>query len=104
LPLYIIAQKGLTEEGLIEAKVDWYVQKIDFTEESLRRPEVFESISSWIRERVAPKARRRRDPLENFLKLRLKELTIEEWIILSGGIAASFGAGVGAAKFAGLCQ
>jgi hypothetical protein len=98
LPLYIIAQRGLTEEGLIEAKVDWYVQKIDFTEESLRRPEVFESLSAWIRERVVKKVQRRRPPLEIFLKLRLTDLTIEEWIILAGGIATSFGAGVAAAK------
>ena len=99
LPLYIIAQRGLTEEGLIEAKADWYVQKIDFTNDSLRRPEVFESLSSWVRERVVKQARHRRSPLENFLKLRLTELTIEEWIILAGGIATSFAAGVAAAKF-----
>jgi hypothetical protein len=98
LPLYIIAQRGLTEEGLIEAKADWYVLKIDFTEESLRRPEVFESVSSWIRERVVKESRRRRVPLGNFLRIRLSELTIEEWIILAGGIATSFGAGVAAAK------
>jgi hypothetical protein len=105
LPIYIIAQRGLTEEGLIEAKADWYVQKIDFTEEALRRPEIFESVSSWIHNRVAKKAIRRRSPLENFLKLRLTDLTIEEWIILISAIGAAFGAGIGAARiFPGFCH
>lgn len=86
----------MTEEGLIEAKADWYVQKIDFTDESLRRPEVFESLSSWIRERVVKKVRRR-PPLENFMKLRLAELTFEEWLILLGGAATclTIGATIG---------
>lgn len=98
LPIYMIAQRGLTEEGLIESKLDWYVQTIEFTEESLRRPEVIESVAAWVRERVIKRARKRRAPLENFLKLRLTELTIEEWIILFGGIATAFSAGFEAAK------
>jgi hypothetical protein len=59
---------------------------------------VFESLSAWIHERVVKKAQRRRPPLEHFLKLCLTDLTIEEWIVLGGGIATSFGAGVAAAK------
>jgi hypothetical protein len=98
LPIYIIAQRGLTEEGLIEAKADWYVLTIDFTDENLRRPEVFQSLASWVSTRVATTSRRRRLPLENFMKLRLTELTIEEWMILGGGIATSFSAGFAAAK------
>jgi hypothetical protein len=99
LPLYIIAQRGLTEEGLIESKADWYVLKIDFTEQSLRDPHVFESISSWLRERVMKTSRQRRRPLENFMKVSISELTLEEWLILGGIIGSAFLAGVGAARW-----
>src|SRR5262249_26166496 len=40
LPIYIIAQRGLTEEGLIESKADWYVQTIAFEPGELRKQEV----------------------------------------------------------------
>ena len=93
LPIYIIAQRGLVEEGLIETKVDWYVQKIEFTVQNLQRPEVFDSLEAWITERVSAHAKRNRLALEGFPKLRLLELTVEEWTILITLIVTSFGAG-----------
>jgi hypothetical protein len=96
LPLYFIAQRGLTEEGLIESKVEWYVQKIDFTVESLRQPEVVESIKTWIRDRVALHQHERRRLLKGFSQLRFPDLTIQEWIYLFGLMTASFGVGAAA--------
>jgi hypothetical protein len=50
LPIHMLAQTGLKEEGLIETKSDWYVQKIDLTPESLRDPHVRGSIKAWVDE------------------------------------------------------
>ena len=94
LPMYMIAQRGLTEEGLIESKIDWYVQKIDFNVQSLQRPEVSESIVTWVRERVAVPARKSRAPFESLLKLKLSEITLGEWFILGGAFATTFATGL----------
>jgi hypothetical protein len=78
LPLYIICENGLTEEGLIEDKIDWYVQHIELTPEALQQPAVVQSLRSWVQERVVPSARRPRTwkALEGALKL--KEMTPRE--------------------------
>ncbi|HWA90487.1 MAG TPA: hypothetical protein VG889_10655 [Rhizomicrobium sp.] len=94
IPIYVLVERGLTEECLIESKVDWNVREIDFTVESLRLPEVHESIATWVRERVVPHAGKRRGPLEGFLRIRPGEFTIEEWIALATLAGAIFAAGV----------
>jgi hypothetical protein len=58
LPLYILCQNGLSEEGLIESKIDWYVQHIDIAPGALLRPEVVESIRAWINTRVIPSSKK----------------------------------------------
>jgi hypothetical protein len=58
LPLYIFCQTGLCEEGLIEAKLDWYVQHVDFEPGVLLRPDVSESIRAWVNTRVIPTSKR----------------------------------------------
>jgi hypothetical protein len=58
LPLYIICQRGLSEEGLIEDKIDWYVQYIDIHPEVLTSPELTNSIRNWIESRVVPQSRK----------------------------------------------
>jgi hypothetical protein len=99
LPIYIIAQTGLKEEGLIESKSDWYVQKIDFTAEHLHRPEVMGSLQAWIDERVATRHAKRRGTLEGFAKLKFSEFTMEDWSMLAALVAFAFGAGVAAAHW-----
>ncbi|MEI9990006.1 MAG: hypothetical protein WDM86_08215 [Rhizomicrobium sp.] len=99
LPIYIIAQKGLKEEGLIESKTDWYVQKIDFTSESLRHPDVVGSIQAWIRERVATRGKKRRAALEGFAFLKISDFTMEDWALLGALVGGSFGLGVAAAHW-----
>jgi hypothetical protein len=59
IPLYIICEKGLIEEGLIETKVDWYVQYADIAPQSLSRSEVAESLRNWVSTKVVPHGRRR---------------------------------------------
>jgi hypothetical protein len=58
LPLYIICQKGLSEEGLIEDKIDWYVQYIDLKPEALSTPNLTGSIRSWVNSRVIPASKK----------------------------------------------
>jgi hypothetical protein len=58
LPLYIICQKGLSEEGLIESKIDWYVQHVDIAPGALSKPELIESIRAWINTRVIPASKK----------------------------------------------
>lgn len=97
LPIHILCQNGLTEEGLIETKVDWYVQRLEIAPEAFANPAVGGALRSWIRERVVPVSRR-----PNFLRAiggqaRLSEMTPLEIWSLTALIAASFSAGVGAA-------
>jgi hypothetical protein len=93
-PMYILVQRGLVQEGLIENKADWYVQETEFTLEALRSDAVSESISAWVRERIAPRHGRRRSLLEGFSKLRLSDFTMEDWIAFGALISGAFGAGV----------
>lgn len=91
LPIYIICQRGLTEEGLIETKADWYVQHMELTTDALATTAVSESLRNWLAESVAPVAEKPRawKTLEGALKL--SEMTPKEiWgaLALLGGIFA----------------
>lgn len=103
LPIYIIAEQGLTEEGLIESKIDWYVQKIAFDPGELHRIEVYESLRAFVNDRVLPHSKRRRPILQNFIKLKFSELTVEDYMVLFGFVATAFGAGVAFAKLFHWC-
>jgi hypothetical protein len=37
IPLYVLCQKGLSEEGLIESKLDWFVQYVEISPAALRK-------------------------------------------------------------------
>jgi hypothetical protein len=84
LPLYIICETGLTEEGLIETKADWYVQHMDLTPQALLAPAVAESLRTWIAERVVPHAKGPRMWRAIEGNLKLSEMTPKE-------IASGFG-------------
>jgi len=99
LPIYIIAQTGLKEEGLIESKSDWYVQRIDLTVDSLRHPNVVGSVQAWIKERVATRRRKTRGALEGFALLKISDFTMEDWALLGALVGGSFGLGVAAARW-----
>jgi hypothetical protein len=84
LPIYFICENGLTEEGLIETKLDWYVQRIDFDPAELRNPHVTQSIRAWVDERVRPRARRMRVAQTFEGTIRLSEMTPKEiWTTLA---------------------
>jgi hypothetical protein len=100
LPIYIICQRGLTEDGLIETRADWYVQHMDLTPEALDKTAVSESLRTWLAESVAPVARKPRawKSIEGALKL--SEMTAKEiWgaLALVGSI---FAAGAAFARWA----
>jgi hypothetical protein len=97
LPLHILCQTGLSEEGLIETKVDWYVQRLDIVSGAFNNLSVTQSLQSWIKERVLPHANR-----PSFFRAvqgqsRLSEMTPVEILGVLGVLAAAFGAGVWAA-------
>jgi hypothetical protein len=99
IPLYIIAETGLVEEGLVESKVDWYVRRIEFTPLALSSPQVVDSLRAWVGDRVVPNAKRSKALLAAVAKLRLSEMTGEEWSAILAIIASAFGAGAAAARF-----
>jgi hypothetical protein len=98
LPLYIICEDGLTEEGLIESKIDWFVNHIEFRPEVLSSPLVVDSLRSWIVERVVPHSKKSKALLSGVAKLRLSEMTGEEWTAVLAMITTAFLAGVGVAR------
>jgi len=99
LPLYILCQHELTEEGLIESKVDWYVQYVDLLPGVLSKPEISESIRSWVNSRVIPQARKPRRLQALLGGLKLSEMTPNELLVLVGTFSATFLLGAGAAAF-----
>lgn len=98
LPIYIIAQKGLRAEGLIETKVDWYVQEIDFSPAALEKLDVVESLKAWVSGRVGAGKHRKRKFALGFSGLKLSDLTISEWLVILSVLGAAFGSGVWAAR------
>jgi hypothetical protein len=97
LPLYIICQPGLVEEGLIETKLDWYVQPAEIASGSIFKPEVSGSIQSWVATRVLPRATSPRALKAIEGNLRLSEMTPKEIIAATASLTAAFGLGIGAA-------
>jgi len=93
IPIYIICERGLTEEGLIETKIDWYVQYIDFNIHDLRSLDVVKSIQEWV-----DSTRNRKNKKTSLLKIiagdvAISQLTPNEIIKSLGIIIASFTAG-----------
>jgi hypothetical protein len=104
LPLYILCQRGLYEEGLIESKLDWYVQYLEISAAGLREPEVAESLRSWVTTRVLPNSKKPRSLLTMQGLVKFSEMTPDELIkflglligvFLLGAIAGSFFPGLG---------
>ncbi len=99
LPLYIICQHGLAEEGLIESKVDWYVQHIDLSPEGISRPEVVGSLRAWANSKVLPYAKKPRWLRALQGRLKLSDMTPMEIIVFGGLLVGTFSAGAAAANF-----
>lgn len=100
LPLYILCQRGLAEEGLVESKLDWYVQYVDINTAEFQRSDVAQSLATWIKSRVVPRSKKPRF-LQSFEgSIKLGDMTPKEIWSVIGIVAASFGAGVAVAKMA----
>lgn len=97
LPIYILCQRNLTEEGLIESKIDWWVQPIDILPGALAQQDVVDSIKSWIDGKVIPLARKPRWIESSLGNLKISEMSPGELKVLIGGYTAAFALGVGAA-------
>jgi hypothetical protein len=97
LPLYIICQHGLAEEGLIETKLDWYVQPADIERGSIFKPEISGSIQSWVTTRVFPRASHPRALKAIEGNLKLSDMTPKEIMAAIAVLTGAFGLGIAAA-------
>lgn len=50
LPLLVLVERGLRDDGLLEARYDWYVQRIDLQDPSLRTNEFQAVLADWVRQ------------------------------------------------------
>jgi len=50
LPLLVLVESGLKDEGLLEARYDWYVQWIDLQDAALRTNEFQAVLADWVSE------------------------------------------------------
>jgi len=99
IPLYILCQTGVVEEGLIESKVDWFVQRIDLVPDVLSKPQVLESIRAWVNERVVPHAKKPAGALPALARLKFSELTSHDLYVLYALLGAVFALGTLAGSF-----
>ncbi len=102
LPIYVISEKGVTQEGLIENSIDWVVKEIEFEPGSLEDPRLIDSLKTWADERVRTRSahRTQKDTVAfDLSKLKLAEISVRDWMFIAGLASAWFGAGVAAAKF-----
>jgi len=90
LPIYIFCQNGLTEEGLIESKNDWWVQSIDIAPGAVSRPEVVESIRAWINTRVVPRSQKSNMAKSLQGRVKLSEMTPHELWSFFGMVGGIF--------------
>jgi hypothetical protein len=97
IPLYVLCQKGLSEEGLIESKLDWFVQYVEISPAALRKPEVVESIRAWVNTRVLPNSKKPRSLMTLQGQMKFSEMTPREMWNFLGMLAAAFLLGAGAA-------
>ena len=99
IPLYVICQNGLAQEGLIESKLDWYVQNVEISKETLARPEVIESIRAWVETRVVPRTKGSHHFRAINGQLKLSEMTPQEIGAVMSVITGAFASGVAVATF-----
>ena len=99
LPIHIICQNGLAEEGLIETKVDWYVQRVDIRPEVLADPKVGSALRAWIDERVVKYSRRPRFLRALLGNAQFSEMTPAEIFAALGVLGGAFALGAAVAQF-----
>ncbi len=99
IPIYIICEKGLVEEGLIESKLDWFVQHLGLTDAALRSADVSQSIRNWVTERVIPKSRKPKIFTTLLGTQKLSEVTGQEIGAVFAILTGAFGLGLAAAKW-----
>jgi hypothetical protein len=98
LPLYIFCERGLTEDGLIESKIDWFVQRFDFTPEALSAPNMVDSLRAWVDDRVVPHSKRPADTPSRATRLKLSGMSVEQWAGLLAIFAFLVGVGIGVSR------
>jgi hypothetical protein len=93
IPLYVICEKGLREDGLIETKVDWYVQYLDLDRKTLRSRDVTNHIQNWVAE--LPVGRIKRSSLIAIISgdVPLSGMTPADYFKAGGVLFATFSLG-----------
>ena len=95
----MICQNGLAQEGLIETKIDWYVQNIDISKETLARPDVVESLRAWVETRVVPRTKGPHSLRAFKGQVKLSEMTPSEISAVIAVVTGIFSSGVAAAPY-----
>jgi len=100
VPLYIICQKGLVEEGLIENKFDWNVQYLDIVPGAFENTDVTRPIQAWIESSVLPRSKDLNG--SNIVRtitgertfMDIKNMTPKDVLAVSGVLSGAFAFGV----------
>lgn len=91
-PLLVIVQKGLRDEGLLEARYDWYVQWIELTDDALRTDEFQAVLGDWVQKVSSTSTNdgetgnSRKTPRDLTLKDLLGGLTVPQAWALAGAV------------------
>jgi hypothetical protein len=99
LPIYVICETGLTEDGLIETTVDWFVQRMELTQAGLHDAAVSQSIRTWIDERVRPRSAKPRALKAFEGTMKLSEMTPKEIWGAGALVVTIFVAGMGVGRW-----
>ncbi len=59
IPILVIAERGLKEEGLLEEKYDWYVERVDIEPSALNEGPLRNRLAAWCRTVSERKGERR---------------------------------------------
>jgi len=104
MPLLVILERGVKEEGLLEPGYDWYVLKLDLHEASLNTPQFNGILASW-KEKLESAAN---DDSRHDKQLDVSDLSVGDFVksmkpaqlwavlvIIAGTVSGSFTLGAG---------
>lgn len=92
LPILVLVEKGLQEEGLLEAKYDWYVLRVDIADATFNDKNVRGSLSAWCRKVTIENRRPTVDHID-------KELAIRDFFSLMSMGTITILVGIGASLY-----
>jgi hypothetical protein len=105
MPILVLVELGIKEEGLLEEKYDWYIERLEISPKSLSDKDVHARILAWCRKVQSGKrnrfARLRIGESTPFLEF-LQSITLGAALTVLGMLGAVFVAGMAAAPYWGM--